>query len=148
LSTAWLDLLPLSIISAPGEGCRSASDGPSRAQSETKAFARLPWPIFRASGLWTVDVLFHPPPPSPNYRHVKEFAMGVLTWHLETSCEARTWATGYQSKLWAPHKLFQHAPTARYSVIRASPISASDESRLCAPCSSRPDVTAAPVSYL
>lgn len=50
LSTAWLDLLPLSIISAPGEGCRSAADGPSRAQSETKAFARLPWPIFRACG--------------------------------------------------------------------------------------------------
>jgi hypothetical protein len=48
----------------------------------------------------------------------------------------------------ATHKLFQHASAARYSVIRASPMSASSESHLGAPGSSRPDVTAGPVSHV
>lgn len=144
LSIARLDLLPLSIISALGEGCLAASDGPSRAQSETRASARLCLADFPGIGVWTVDVLFHPPLP-PDTQHVNQVRCGLLARHLETSFDSRTWTVKCQFKLWAPHTSFSNG---RRQHVMCDPCKPHvSEWHLRAPCSSRPDVTAGPVSY-
>lgn len=67
---------PLAPVNHFGSWRRLSVCGP-RAQSETKASARLPLADLPDIGVWTVGVLFHPPP-SPNYQHVNEFV--VIYW--------------------------------------------------------------------